>query len=289
MLDSRRFSRKLVPLWRSIDHISEDPQTIVVVPSITSIARSRACASRRTKSAFFPPALAPAAAGPAHLRDVSGDPPRHRGLLPRFASGRDLGHAKKRLFLVSPLDGSARPLTEKLLERPRSRVLPVPHADPDRAHLVRSARRLDRDLALQLGIPMYGADPRFPTFNEERRPARLRRSGRPASAGHGGAAVNRRPGGRDLRLRARKPALREVVVKLDEGVSGEGNALVDLDRCSLPGSVESGAQSSRASRRCGSSSHRRLRRLRAQAVRPRRHRRRADRGKNSAARAPSSA
>ena len=27
--------QKLVPLWRSIDHISQDPQTIVVVPSIS--------------------------------------------------------------------------------------------------------------------------------------------------------------------------------------------------------------------------------------------------------------
>ena len=28
-------------------------------------------------------------------------------------------HARKRLSLVSPLDGSSRPLTDKLLERPR--------------------------------------------------------------------------------------------------------------------------------------------------------------------------
>src|SRR5439155_22427084 len=70
--------------------------------------------------------------------------------------------ARKRLFLVSPLDGSPRPLTRKLLERPRmiarlrSLVL-----DPHRAHLVPFATtHEDRDLALALGIPMYGCDPR---------------------------------------------------------------------------------------------------------------------------------
>src|SRR4030095_8939090 len=47
------------------------------------------------------------------------------------------GHAKKRLFLVSPLDGGPQPLSEKLLSRPRLieqiRSLIM---DPDRAHLV---------------------------------------------------------------------------------------------------------------------------------------------------------
>jgi hypothetical protein len=46
-------------------------------------------------------------------------------------------HARKRLFLESPLDGSARPLTEKLLERGRMiRRLRDLILDPERAHLV---------------------------------------------------------------------------------------------------------------------------------------------------------
>ena len=81
------------------------------------------------------------------------------GLLPGIIPS----HARKRLHLVSPLDGSSRPLSAKLLERPRLleqiRSL-VP--DPDRAHLVPfNTTELERDLALALGIPMYGADPRF--------------------------------------------------------------------------------------------------------------------------------
>ncbi len=103
------------------------------------------------------------------------------GLLP----GVIPSHARKRLFLVSPLDGSSRPLSAKLLERPRlleriRRLVP----DPDRAHLVPfNTTELERDLALALGIPMYGADPRFfPLRHEDGLPAAVRGAGRATPA-----------------------------------------------------------------------------------------------------------
>src|SRR5262245_1627927 len=75
-------------------------------------------------------------------------------------------HAKSRLSLVATHDGSARPLSAKLLERPRvieqiRDLIP----DPELCHLVPyTTSSLERDLALLLGIPMYGADPRFLPF-----------------------------------------------------------------------------------------------------------------------------
>src|SRR4029434_1628615 len=72
-------------------------------------------------------------------------------------------HARQRLFLPSPMDGSVRPLSEKLLERPRliERIRSL-IMDHDRPHLVplTTANR-ENELACQLGIPMYGADPKF--------------------------------------------------------------------------------------------------------------------------------
>jgi len=46
-------------------------------------------------------------------------------------------HARQRLFLLSPLDGSVRALSDKLLARPRliERIRSL-IMDPDRAHLV---------------------------------------------------------------------------------------------------------------------------------------------------------
>src|SRR5664279_665223 len=72
-------------------------------------------------------------------------------------------HARARLSLVSVNDSSPRALSEKLLERPRllrriGQLVP----DRTRSHLVPyNTTSLERDLAVALGIPMYGADPRL--------------------------------------------------------------------------------------------------------------------------------
>src|SRR4030095_4016879 len=159
---------------------------------------------------------------------------RVRGALP--------SHAKKRLFLVSPLDGSARPLTEKLLERPRlveyirSLIL-----DPHRAPLgPYNTTPIDRDLALRLGIPLYGADPKYFPLGHSGGARRIcAEEGAPHPLGIENLQSADDVVDAILEMRAQKPALREVVVKLNEGVSGEGNALVDVTGlASSNGSVE---------------------------------------------------
>ena len=74
-------------------------------------------------------------------------------------------HARPRLFTVPVLDGGPDPLSVKLLRRPRlmERIRDL-IPDKTRAHLVPyNTTELERDLAVRLGIPMYGADPRhFP-------------------------------------------------------------------------------------------------------------------------------
>jgi hypothetical protein len=140
-------------------------------------------------------------------------------------------HARRRVDFVAPLDGSGRSLTEKLLERPRLlaqiRSLIV---DPDRAHLVPlNVTEIERDLALALGIPMYAADPKHFHLGTKSGCRRL-------FASEGVAHPLGREGLNRIEevvpaiavMRAAKPGLEEVMVKLNEGVSGEGNAVVDL-------------------------------------------------------------
>jgi hypothetical protein len=70
--------------------------------------------------------------------------------------GAILSNARKRLFLVSPLDGSPRPLSGKLLDRPRlmshiRSLIP----DLERAHVVPyNTTDLERELAVRLELPM---------------------------------------------------------------------------------------------------------------------------------------
>jgi hypothetical protein len=224
--------RKLVPLWRSIDHLSEDPQTIVVVPSINVDASIHGVLMQAYEERFLfllfllrqPNARVVYVTSHAIHQDVVD---YYLDLLPGVIST----HAKARLFLLSPLDGSSRPLTEKVLARPqlvaRIRSL-IPNLD--RAHLVPySTTHLERELAIRLGIPMYGADPRHfhlgtksgarRVFAEEGVLYPLGRENLKTPADIVDALVD---------MIETKPAIRQAIVKLNEGVSGEGNATIDL-------------------------------------------------------------
>jgi hypothetical protein len=149
-------------------------------------------------------------------------------------------HARRRLHLVSPHDGSARPLSAKLLARPslleRIRAL-IP--DPERAHLVPyNTTFLERDLALRLGIPMYGADPKFFPLGTKTGCRRLfAEEGVSHPLGAEGLSSVEDVVDAIAGMRARKPSIAGVIVKLNEGVSGAGNATVDLGGLPAPGSA----------------------------------------------------
>jgi len=148
-------------------------------------------------------------------------------------------HARARLSLVAVQDGSPRPLTEKLLERPRL-VEHIRSLIPDRrrSHLIPyNTTPLERDLALALGIPMYGADPQLFHLGTKTGCRRI----------FAEEGVRHPLGFEDLhgldevvdalaRLRAGSVGGGQALVKLNEGVSGGGNALVDLGGLPPPGS-----------------------------------------------------
>ena len=234
-----QLQKKLVPLWKSIEHFNQDPQTIVVIPSMSIDALDSGAVIQAYEERFLFLLLLLRQPQARMIYVTS------RTILPSIIDyyldllpGVIPSHARQRLFLPSPMDGSARPLSEKLLERPRliERIRSL-IIDPDRAHLVPfNTTNREKELALQLGIPMYGADPKFfplgtksgcrTIFSEEDVLHPLGRE----NIGTKDELVDA-----IAEMRKKKPSIRQVMVKLNEGVSGDGNAVIDLTGLPAPG------------------------------------------------------
>ena len=146
----------------------------------------------------------------------------------RFIRDIDIRDARSRLTMLTCRDASAAPLTEKilscpwLLERIRSLV-----DDPIDAHATCfTATALERTLAVQLGLPLYACDPALGYLGTKSGSRDVFRE----------AGVRMPPGFEHLRseddmvralaeLKRQQPTLHRAVIKLEEGFSGEGNAI----------------------------------------------------------------
>jgi hypothetical protein len=234
-----QLQRKLVSLWKSIERFNQDPQTIVVVPSMSIDAINSGAVMQAYEERFLflllllrqPRARLVYVTSQTILPSIID---YYLALLP----GVIPSHARQRLFLISPLDGSVRPLSDKLLDRPRliERIRSL-IMDPDRAHLVPfNTTNREKELALRLGIPMYGADPKlFPLGTK----SGCRRIFTEENVAHP-LGIENLASKEELidaivQMRAKKPSIKQVLAKLNEGVSGEGNAVIDLSGLPEPG------------------------------------------------------
>ena len=227
-----RLQAKLVPLWSSLDHLNTDEQTIVVVPSADLDVALTASQLQAYEERFLfmlfllrqPRARVVFVTG-QKISDEIVD--YFLDLLPGVIGS----NARKRLFFVTPMEARWSSLSRKLLDRPHlieeiRSLIP----DSDRAHLVPFMTSWDdRELAMRLGIPMYGADPAHMVYG-------TKSTGRQIFAE---ADVAHPVGVEDLRSRGEvaaaivdlardHPDLDRVIVKLNEGVSGFGNVTLDL-------------------------------------------------------------
>jgi hypothetical protein len=137
-------------------------------------------------------------------------------------------HARKRLTLLSCCDSSTKSLTQKILDRPRLiETIRQNITNPDTAHLTCfNITPLEKTLAVQLGIPLFGTDPdKFYEGSKSGGRKTFRES-----------KVNLPEGYEDLHskeevitcvaeLKRRNPSLKKAVIKVNEGFSGEGNAI----------------------------------------------------------------
>jgi hypothetical protein len=137
-------------------------------------------------------------------------------------------HAQRRLTLLSCHDSSHRPLIDKILERPRliQRIkdfIPTDHEAHMSCFIVTEK---ERSLAVQLQLPIYGCDPDLYDLGSKSNGRKIFRE----------CGLSVPPGFEDLhteedivdgltKMKQQNPALKKGVVKVNDGFSGDGNAI----------------------------------------------------------------
>jgi len=159
------------------------------------------------------------------------------GLLPGIPGS----HARKRLKLLSCHDASMAPLSRKILERPRliQRIRNLVSVGDSNHLTCFNSTHLERTLSVRLGLPLYSCDPELAPLGSKSNGRKIFRQ----------AGIAIPDGFEDLKgeddlvealasIKRRNPALRRGVVKLNEGFSGEGNAIFPFDDIEINDGLE---------------------------------------------------
>lgn len=141
-------------------------------------------------------------------------------------------HARQRLKTLACFDASAKSLTQKILERPRlieriRKSIPQDHVSHIACFNVTEA---ERTLAIKLNMPIYGCDPDLNYLGTKNFSRKIFKE----------CNIDTPPGFEDcieeediinslFRLKITFPQLNKAVVKLNDGFSGEGNAVFSFE------------------------------------------------------------
>ncbi len=156
-------------------------------------------------------------------------------------------HAKSRLTMLSCYDISAKSLIEKILERPRIIQRIKQHIkSPGAAHLACfNVSQLEKKLALQLGIPIYGCDPDLLHLGSKSGSRKIFRQCKiPVPHGYEFLKDTNDIVHSLIKLKKEKPSLKKAVIKFNEGFSGDGNAVFSYGNLNPGHSPESIIRSS---------------------------------------------
>ncbi|MEC4804392.1 MAG: peptide ligase PGM1-related protein [Jaaginema sp. PMC 1079.18] len=219
--------------WQSIDLFDQDDRDILVVPSLSldqrqlkkidgylhyeerllfSLIRLRNPYTRLIYVTSQP--LAPA------IIDY------YLQLLP----GIPFSHARDRLLLFSTHDASLKPLSQKILERPRLIERIRKAMRPQKSYMVCfNSTSLEQELSLKLDIPLLACSPELLYWGSK---SGSRDVFAEAQIPHPDGIIGAKNAEEVVEAAAdlweRNPDLQRMVIKLNEGFSGEGNALLDL-------------------------------------------------------------
>ncbi len=226
-----RLQEKLLPIWDSIRQDDTFGHTSLIVPSLSvdqeELSKVQGASFYEERLLF---ALIRLRNPNARLIYVTSQPV-HPDVVDYYLQllvGVPAAHARRRLQMLSVYDGSTRPLTEKVLERPRVlKRLREWISEHGPAYLTcYNTTMLERRLALELGIPLNGADPvllHLGTKSGSRQA--FAKAGVPHPAGFEDLHSEEEIVASLCRLAQMRPGIRRAIVKINEGFSGEGNGV----------------------------------------------------------------
>ena len=236
--DNDRFAQlqaRLAPLFRDVFADPRAPRTVVVIPGLSMdqeiISHVQGLSHYEERQLTLLMLLRLPNTRIVFVTSTPIDPvivDYYLSLLP----GIPHQQAQRRLTMLSAYHGSAITLTRKILDRPRliARIRAA-IGDTASAHMsCFNATEDEKQLALQLDIPLYACDPALSWLGGKSGSRAMFRA----------AGIELPPGSEDLcdandiiaaltKLRTDNPTLSRAAVKLNDGASGEGNSAFRFD------------------------------------------------------------
>ncbi len=234
--DNERFHQlqaQLKDRWQSIDAFDRRPRQILVVPSLSldqaELMKIQGVHHYEERLLF---SLIRLRNPETRLIYVTSQP-LHPSIVDYYLEllpGIPSSHARDRLDLFSTYDSSLRPLSEKILARPRLLRRIKDKIKLGEAYMTcYNSTEMEKKLALALDLPLLAVDPDLLYWGTKDGSRQIfAECGLPFPDGsqltHDAAELAEVTAA----LWEREPTLERIVIKLNEGFSGEGNALLFL-------------------------------------------------------------
>lgn len=229
----RELQNKLRDFWQDVDLFDGDDYDILVVPSVSldqgELKKIQGFLNYEERLLF---SLIRLRHPRTRLIYVTSQPlpPIVIDYYLQLLPGIPFSHARERLLLFSAYDSSSQALTKKILERPRLVERIRQSLRPNKSYMIcYNSTDLERDLSVQLNIPLLAVNPELLKLGTKSGSRQIfAESGIPFPDGSPLVWNAEDLATEAAKLWERNPDLKRMVVKLDEGFSGEGNAILDL-------------------------------------------------------------
>ncbi len=235
--EDRRFQElyaKIPGLWQNLMADGHVSQTVVVVPSmsldIEELQKLKGARHYEERLLFM---LILLSLPKTRVIFVTSEPihPFIVDYYLQLLPGIPFSHARNRLEMFSTYDSSAKSLTQKILDRPTlMRRIRKAVGNAENSHLtVFNVTQLEKQLSVALDVPLLDPDPRHLRYGQKSGCRILfRECGVPLAEGFEDLKDEDDIVNALYDLHEKLPDLKRAVIKINDGFSGDGNAILPL-------------------------------------------------------------